>query len=55
VLEAYQIGLLDQVKFLEIEGVAQTLNGTQGQIVKLFDDYTIGVKLSMQVVGKTNF
>lgn len=55
VLEEYQIGLLDQVKFLEIEGVAQTLNGTQGQIVKLFDDYTIGVKLSMQVIGKTNF
>lgn len=50
-----QIPLLDQVKYLEIEGVAETLNGTSGQIVKLFDTYKIGVKLSVQVEGKTSF
>jgi hypothetical protein len=50
-----QIALLDQVKYLEIEGVAETLNGTSGQIVKLFDSYKIDVKLSVQVEGKTSF
>ncbi len=55
VLTQTQVDLLPQIKYLEIEGITQTLNGQNGQVVKLFDDYTIYVKLSMQVEGKTSF
>lgn len=55
VLTESQVALLSQVKYLEIEGIAQTLNGPNGQVVKLYDDYSIFVKLSMQVEGKTSF
>lgn len=51
-LNASQIALLPNVKYLLINSIAQTLNGPSGQVVKLYDDYTINVKLGLQVQGK---
>jgi hypothetical protein len=54
-LNESQLALINQVKFIEIYGESQTLNGPNQQVVKLFDSYTIYVKLSAQVEGKTSF
>lgn len=50
-----QIAQLPNVKYLLINGVAQTLNGTSGQIVKFYDSYKLGLKLGMQVQGNVGF
>jgi hypothetical protein len=44
-----------RTKHLLIRGVAETTNGTTGQIIKLYDDYKIFVKLGMQVQGGIKF
>lgn len=46
-----QIGLIDQAAYLVIGGEAQSLNGTTGEIVKLFEDYVIDLRVGMQVQG----
>lgn len=51
VLNPSQIALLPNVKYILINGVAQTLEATNGQIVKFYDSYTLGLKLGMQVQG----
>ncbi len=51
-LNASQIALLPNVKHLLIKAVSQTLNGPSGQVVKLYDDYTLKLKLGLQVQGK---
>ena len=51
-LNLAQISQLNQVKYILINGVAQTLNGTNGQIVKFYDTYKLGLKLGMQIQGK---
>lgn len=50
-LNASQISMLPNTKYLLINGVAQTLNGTNGTIVKFYDSYKLGLKLGMQVQG----
>ncbi|HLU87503.1 MAG TPA: hypothetical protein VKZ44_07080 [Taishania sp.] len=47
-----QIAQLGNVKYILINGVAQTLNALNGQIVKFFDTYKLDLKLSTQVQGK---
>jgi hypothetical protein len=49
-----QILLLSGVKYVLLNAVAQTLDGTNGQVIKLFDDYTLDFKLGLQVQGKIN-
>ncbi len=51
-LNTLQISQLNQVKYVLINGVAQTLDGTNGQIVKFYDSYKLGLKLGMQIQGK---
>lgn len=50
-LNATQIALLPNVRHILINGVAQTLNATSGQIVRFYDTYNLGLKLGMQVQG----
>ena len=47
-----QIALLPNVKHLLIKAVSQTLNGPSGLVVKIYDDYTLSLKLGLQVQGK---
>lgn len=49
------LDLLQQAKFIEIRGTAKTLEALNGNVVKVFDWYTIKVKLGMQIQGKINF
>lgn len=49
VLEREQIDLLDQVRFFEVIGFGETRNGTDEEIVKVFDDYKVGTQLSIQI------
>jgi hypothetical protein len=51
-LNTLQISQLNQVKYVLINGVAQTLDGTNGQMVKFYDSYRLGLKLGMQIQGK---
>lgn len=51
-LNTLQISQLNQVKYVLINGVAQTLDGTNGQNVKFYDSYRLGLKLGMQIQGK---
>lgn len=51
-LSATQILLLQNVEYIMIKAVSQTLNGTSGQVVKIYDDYTLDLKLGLQVEGK---
>jgi hypothetical protein len=51
-LNLAQIAQLNQVKYVLINGVAQSLDGTTGQIVKFYDSYRMGLKLGMQIQGK---
>lgn len=55
VLEDWQLDLLPQVAYLEIEGNTQTTNGPLGVVVKFFDWYNLKMKLSMQIQAKMNF
>ena len=50
-LSTLQISLLNQVKYVLLNGVAQSLDGTNGQIVKFYDSYRLGLKLGMQIQG----
>lgn len=52
-LNEAQLALLSNVKYLELNGIAQTLDAQSGEIVKLYDDYTLYLKLAMQIIGKT--
>lgn len=47
-----KLALLEQAKYIEIQGTAKTLGALTGQIVKVFDWYTISVKLGMQIQAK---
>ena len=51
-LSAAQIALLPNVKHLLIRAVSQTLNGPSGLVVKIYDDYTLNLKLGLQVQAK---
>lgn len=51
-LTAAQIALLPNVKHLLINAVSQTLNGPSGLVVKIYDDYTLNLKLGLQVQAK---
>lgn len=51
-LSPAQISQLNEVKYVLINGVAQSLDGTNGQIVKFYDSYKLGLKLGMQIQGK---
>jgi hypothetical protein len=50
-LSTLQISLLNQAKYVLLNGVAQSLDGTSGQIVKFYDSYRLGLKLGMQIQG----
>lgn len=50
-----QIALLPNAKYILINGVAQTLEATNGEIVKLYDTYKLNLKLAMQVQGSLGF
>jgi hypothetical protein len=52
VLTPEQISKLGNAKHIIINGVAGTINGTSGQIVKFFESYTLDMKLSTQIQGK---
>lgn len=54
-LNENQISLLKDAGFIVVSGVAESWNGTTGQVVKIFEDYVIDLKLGMQVQGKFNF
>ncbi len=46
-----EIAQMSDAAYLVIGGVAQSLEGPSGQIVKLFEDYVIDLKVGMQVQG----
>jgi hypothetical protein len=50
-LNASQISNLPNAKYILINGVAQTLDATSGQVVKFYDSYRLKLKLGMQVQG----
>ena len=50
-LNEAQISLLPNARYVLVNGVAQTLNATTGQIVKFYDSYRLGLKIGMQVQG----
>lgn len=54
VLENGQLHKLPDAKHIIFNGVANTYHGTSGHPVQLYDFYTMGLKLSMQVKGKVN-
>ena len=51
-LSETQINLLSSSHYIIINGVAETLDATAGQVVKFYDFYNLGMKLGMQVQGK---
>lgn len=50
-LDESEINLIGQAAYIVIGGDAQSLNGTSGQIVQLFEDYVIDLRVGMQVQG----
>lgn len=50
-----QIALLPNAKYILINGIAQTLEATNGEIIKLYDTYKLNLKLAMQVQGNLGF
>lgn len=50
-----QIALLSNAKYILINGIAQTLDATNGEIVKIYDTYKLNLKLAMQVQGNLGF
>lgn len=50
-----QIALLPDAKYILINGIAQTLEATNGEIVKIYDTYKLNLKLAMQVQGNLGF
>lgn len=55
IIEDWQLDLLPQVEYIEIEGNTQTTNGPLGVVVKFFDWYNLKMKLSMQIQAKMKF
>lgn len=53
-LSKAEINLMGDAAYIVIGGEAKSLNGTTGQIVKLFEDYVIDLRLGMQVQGRVN-
>lgn len=51
-LTSDQIQLLPNVKYILFNAISQSLNGPSGQVVKIYDDYTLNLKLGLQVQGK---
>jgi hypothetical protein len=51
-LTAPQIALLPNVKYVIINSFMETLNGTNGQVIKLYDEYSVDLKLGLQVQAK---
>lgn len=51
-LNHLQIAQLPNVKYLLFNTYSQTLDGPNGKVVKFYDDYTIDLKLGLQVQGK---
>lgn len=54
-LNEVQIALLPNAKYILINGIAQTLEATNGEIIKLYDTYKLNLKLAMQVQGNLGF
>jgi hypothetical protein len=55
ILDDIEIGQMAEVNSIVVSAVAQSLDGTNGTVVKFYDDYTLDVKVGMQVQGKVNF
>jgi hypothetical protein len=53
-LNEQQLQLISQARYVHLYGLSNSKNGTSGQIVKIYDDYVIDLKLGMQVQGKFN-
>lgn len=53
-VEGDNLELLQQAKFIEVEGTAKTLDAFSGHVIKVFDWYNIKVKLGMQIQAKFN-
>jgi hypothetical protein len=51
-LDETQIAEMKNASYIVVGGVSQSLNGTLGQVVKLFEDYTIDLRVGMQVQGR---
>jgi hypothetical protein len=51
-LNEQQLQLLPRAKHVIVFGTSQSINATNGQVVKIYEDYTIELKLGMQVQGK---
>ena len=54
-LERDEIELLNQVKYFELIGFGETKNGTQEEIVRIFDEYKIKLRLGVQIEAKQSF
>ncbi|RFC55890.1 hypothetical protein [Brumimicrobium aurantiacum] len=54
-LSETQILQLSSAKYILVGGVAETLNGQSGEVVKLFDSYNLDLKLGLQVEGNVQF
>jgi hypothetical protein len=54
ILNEQQLQLLPDAKHVIVYGLSQSIDGTNGQVVKIYDDYIIDLKLGMQVQGKFN-
>lgn len=46
-----EISQIGNAAYIVIGGVAQSLNGTNSQVVKIFEDYVIDLRVGMQVQG----
>ncbi|WP_027418894.1 hypothetical protein [Crocinitomix catalasitica] len=54
-IERLDVPKLKHAKYIIIRTDAETANGINGDIVKLYDFYSLSIKLGMQVEGKLNF
>ena len=54
-LDRDKIELLDQVVYFELIGFGETKNGPAEEIVKIFDDYKINMRLGVQIEGRQSF
>lgn len=50
-----QILKLDKVEYIELSAEANTTDFNKGTLVKMYDDYKLGMKLSVQFVGKVKY
>lgn len=53
-LDENQIAQMQDAAFIVVGGISQSLNGTSGEIVKIFEDYVIDLRVGMQVQGSVN-